>query len=137
MAQTLCQLKKKGGGQLKETVLWTNSNPSSDFSYSDVNVSDISNYDYIKITYYASKVSSIEASVIMSLDEFLECKESSTNSSNPILAISTRNNTINYMRAVYYKTNTKITFGASHEQTATYGTYNNYCIPVTIKGLKF
>ena len=31
MAETLCQLEKKGGGKLRETVLWTNPSPTTAF----------------------------------------------------------------------------------------------------------
>lgn len=41
-----------GGGTLKETVLWTNPNPSANFNSQNVTLSeDISNYDFIKFVW--------------------------------------------------------------------------------------
>ncbi|MCR5451961.1 MAG: hypothetical protein K6F00_04965 [Lachnospiraceae bacterium] len=59
MAQKLCQLKKKGGGSLTETDLWTNSAPSSAWASSSITLSQsISNFTFIKIYYKPTKDSS-------------------------------------------------------------------------------
>ena len=54
MAEKLCTLRGAGGGGAKqtETVLWTNSSPTSNFADQNVTLSDsMSNYDYLKFTY--------------------------------------------------------------------------------------
>lgn len=50
MAEKLCGLKKKGGGQLSETVLWTNPNPTDAMNEIVITTSDnISNYKYLSV----------------------------------------------------------------------------------------
>lgn len=52
MAETLCQLKKKGGGKMSETVLWTNPSPNAVQNNQTITLSQsVSNYDVIRIYY--------------------------------------------------------------------------------------
>jgi len=54
MAENLCQLKKKGGGngKMSETVLWTNPSPNAQQSNQTITLSkSVSNYDVIRIYY--------------------------------------------------------------------------------------
>lgn len=61
-----------GGGALSETVLWTNSSPSDNFSAQTVNLSDsVVNYKYLKFIYRGRNASAVTSSIIYSVDDYL------------------------------------------------------------------
>lgn len=107
MSEKLVQLKKKGGGELKETVLWTNGSPTSTQSSQTVNLSDsISNYEYIKIYWRHSTTDSTVGSSQMPVSEF------STSKIRLAGAIGSSGNSI--ARVVIYSTATSVSFGTAY-----------------------
>lgn len=61
MSEQLASLHKKGGGDLKETVLWTNPSPTSSFIAQTITLSDdMNNYQFLKVVSTISKSSDTE-----------------------------------------------------------------------------
>lgn len=71
MAQTLCQLEKKGGSfGGSETSLWSNSNPTSNYGYATITLNQsIESFKYVKIKYYNNTASLVELSVLASVED--------------------------------------------------------------------
>lgn len=132
MSEKLCVLKKIGGGTLKETVLWTNSSPTSSMTQQYLSLSDsIANYDYIKVV-IAVSTSDLTSTVttIMDASEIISKGADYRNCfyGNPIGV-----NTIRL--ALGNSDSTKFGFSDCY-QFATATTYNNTAIPLSISGLK-
>lgn len=137
MAEKLCELKKKGGGggRYKETSLWTNSAPTSNFSGQNVTLSDnIDNYKYVSIKYRGSVSVADEANVIVSVSDL---KKSVGHNSTNHIAIETgaqySSGTI-VSRMVTYVNSTTIGFSMAYQLNS--ATSNaGWCIPLEILGL--
>lgn len=116
---------------LQETVLWTNSAPTANFTAQDVTLSQsMANFDYVKVQYAKtkSKTSDVQMSVIIPYSDFLHTisSEDSGRLTGALYYYST-------YRRFNYVSNTSIHFtGAASGSTA----YNDYCIPTKISGLK-
>lgn len=134
MAQTLCQLKKKGGGELKETTLWTNSSPTSSFSTQNITVPDITPYKLIKVTFRASTSDSTEYYELYTSDQLLSVDYATSNKQIAILGfyLSTVGRLAKYVKAI---STTSINF-SNTINIGTGNNYNNYIIPIKITGLK-
>lgn len=124
-----------GGGKPKETVLWTNSSPTSNFAAETVTLSQsIVGFDYIQITY--ARLTSAQTTdedigiLIIPTSKFLI---SSGNSRARAAMSSVYNNTNNY-RIMRYDTDTTVAFSGCH--TSSGSGINNACIPLKISGLK-
>lgn len=130
MAEKLCQLKKKGGGSLKETTLWTNPNPTSDYAAdSTITLSQsYTAFDFIKINYKSIKNSSNILSTLMPVDDFSAL---TTNTVNLALAVSY--NSAVYGRRLYPKSNTSIFCSGATQWYGT-GTNQSLLIPVSVVG---
>lgn len=139
MAQTLCQLKKKGGGKPKGTLLWTNPNPSASFGEGYLTLSDSCfNYDAIKIEYKIQTSSAKAISVISPKEVF-------TSPDGVVYRIGMPSNNIDgigiYLRHAYRypltDTTGKSVYIESCRVVTSTATNNSYCIPVNIYGLKY
>lgn len=129
MAESLCQLKKKGGGKLKDTVLWTNSTPTSSFNSQTSVLSDsIANYTYIKIVHRKSTTDGNTTSVYIDPSDF----STNVNARN---AIGWLVGSYAYQRTFSYNTDLKINFNVCY-QSGTTTAANQNAIPVSIIGLK-
>lgn len=72
MSEKLCALRKIGGGTLKETTLWTNSAPTSNFASQTITLSDgISNYKFLKIRYRKNTTENVEHQVLYDVDDVI------------------------------------------------------------------
>ena len=116
---------------LQETVLWTNSAPTANFTAQDVTLSQsLANFDYVKVQYAKTKdkTSAVQMSVIISYSDFLHTisSEDSGRLAGVLYYYST-------YRGFRYVSNTSIHFGGA---TSGGTAYNNYCIPTKISGLK-
>lgn len=136
MAEKLAELRKKGK-KTKETVLWTNPSPTSNFAEQNIDLnSTVLGYDYIKIRYRQSAANAAEYSLIVPLAEYRASWESNTGNARAIVifAVATTTNQV-YSRRVFYRnvTSAKIT-DAILNGTTTLG--NNLAIPLQIIGLK-
>ena len=110
MAEKLCTLRKRGGcnggGSLRETTLWENSSPTSDYNNSPINLlQSIDNFDYIKIVCKYSKQISTDTSVIFEKNIFKTFANAAT---SPIGIVSYRVSSTAYARRFYYISDTSI-----------------------------
>lgn len=136
MAEKLCQLKKKGGGNPKETVLWTNSSPTTSQAAVTLNLSEsIENFDYIKIKARNSTTNTSSDEVLYPIEYV---KKSSRTANNPAMIIGFFDSSLSYffVRRIYYSSNTALTTTAAYT-TGGSGTFNNYSIVTEISGVKF
>lgn len=135
MAQTLCQLKKKGGGKMAETILWTNSAPTSAQSAQDVTLSQgIDNFKYIK---FVARNQTTNANSIEVIYPIANVQASSQTVNHMVIAVAGIPDSTSFIhvRRVYYKSNTVL----SIENTLTLGgsgTFNDNEIITQIIGLK-
>lgn len=136
MAEKLCTLRTKGGGGAKqtETVLWTNSAPTSSFAKQDVTLSDdINSYDYLKFTYRVTTSAADFLNYIISVSDFKKSVES-TSSHHCVLGLST-DDSVAHTRRVYYKTDTTVNFNNAYQLNAA-ASNNATVIPTSIIGIK-
>ena len=136
MAEKLCQLKKKGGAALTESILWTNSSPTSNLAPKDISLNDsFLNYSYIKISYKINTSSSEEYQVLYPADLV---KKSTFVTNVPIISIGARHSTLGgttIVRFITYVSDTSLHLSnASLISGST--TYNDYIIITQITGVK-
>jgi hypothetical protein len=138
MAEKLCQLKKKGGAALTESILWTNSSPTSSLAPKDISLNDsFLNYSYIKFSYKINTSSSEEYQVLYPADLV---KKSAFVTNVPIILIGARHSTqvgVSIFRPITYVSDTSLHFANATTITGS-GTYNdnNYNIITQITGVK-
>ena len=125
-----------GGGELEETVLWTNPSQSTNFSAQTLTLSDdIDNYDFIKLTWKSSTTVSIEADVYW---EVSDVKNFSEVNDEPQGAICSKapSGSYRYARRIYYVSDTQLgisgcsVIGAASSNEA-------LVIPVKVSGMKY
>lgn len=132
MAEKLCELKKKGGGELKETTLWTNSSPTNSFSAQDVTLSQsIDNYKYISVHYKRINSGDIYSAVIYEKEEFKQLT-----GTDPLMfygVLGYNSGGADCYRKFTYLTDTKIHF---YNATRGGGANSGLLIPTKVCGLK-
>ena len=142
MSETLCTLRGTGGGggaKLVETVLWTNSAPTSQFGAQEITLSDsIDNYDYIAIRYACNNSNQTGASVSDDISLVSNVKNWGYNTSTyhnlGNLGSEISNNNI-YCRSVFYISTTSLRFANAY-QVGTATSANAACIPLAVIGIK-
>lgn len=125
------------GGTLTETVLWTNSNPTSSFAAQTVTLNQsitTDKFDYIKITIRISTSVATEQSYIFPTNEFLDFADGSTQNIRRGY-IGTRPNG-NDLRIIFSVSNTQVNFTAPLRAGSTTSSSNSIIIPLKIIGLK-
>lgn len=133
MAEKLCELRKKGGGEkgFDETVLWTNSAPTSNFATQTITLSgNMSDYDFIKVKYKSGTSVDRVGEVYTPVSLF--STQSASYYTFPVLGAGTSN----YYRSVVYSSDNKILFGECYMMNSTTKA-NNRDIPTEIVGCKF
>ena len=137
MAEKLCTLRKCGGGKMKETVLWTNPSPTSDFAGVVVDLSDnISHYKYIGIVgAYSKNSNSNTLECIYPADQL---PNATSGAAYPVMSIAGYRSNTFYFRLINYSSDTKIAIssGRSFTSSTAPSTNNGVMIPLTIKGYK-
>lgn len=124
-------MKSGGGGAMSETVLWTNSSPTSSFSAQAVTLSDdMNNYTYLKVCWRMSTSDSTSMYILIPVAEFV----SYTNDNNPYPAFTARITSI-YVRRTYYISDTSMQIISAYQMGGT-PINNNYVIPTEIYGVK-
>lgn len=132
MAEKLCALKKKGGGKLSETTLWTNSTPTSSFPNSDITLNNnLSEYDSIRIYYRVSTSNNKTTFVDVSESDFIEMVGIDGTLK---VGISCFDGGTTYLRALNYIDNYTVHFNSAGQLGVT-TLSNTKCIPVKICGL--
>ena len=118
---------------MKETVLWTNSAPTSTFASQTVNLSDsMQNYKYIKIKTEYDTSQSPTASVLMSVDDV----NNMTGQTIVVnLCLASHDSAGNYIRPISFSTNTSVVFGNCLPLRST-TIDNTKSIPLQVIGLK-
>ena len=138
MSEKLCTLKKKGGGTLKETTLWTNPSPSSAFAAQTVTLSqDFTTFDYVRIYWMQGSANTTDVFYIdIPSDVMVESFIQSGNP-KPFISLCAWRDDTNYSmaRRVFYSSNTKIQFTTAILMNGT-GTNNALIIPTKISGIK-
>lgn len=138
MAEKLASLRKKGGGKMSETVLWTNSAPTSSFRYGEVTLSqDIDNFKYIAIkwafsTSYRSDANT--ARVLISIEDFKRMSDTGT-SQDINITLGNKSSAGEYSRRIAYHSDTKFYFSYAFK-VGTSSDDGSQCIPLQIIGLK-
>lgn len=123
-----------GGGALNETVLWTNSSPTSSMATSTTRTisGNFSDYKQVKISWRLAINNAKTNFIIVPIDEFKEMRND--NGYNEIF-LGARGSSAVYMRDVFYMNDT--TFGnGSCFQRGTSTQNNAFCIITEISGLK-
>lgn len=124
--------------QMTETTLWTNSDPTVNFTANDVTLSDsIANYDYIKISYTLMTSQSTIYSTIYPASDVMAWRTGSTASGDykPEGILAGRSSG-NYKREIFYISNTKLHFNNGTGINSTTGDAR-MLIPTKISGLKY
>ena len=135
MAEKLCTLRGAGGGGAKqtETVLWTNSSPTSNFADQNVTLSDsMSNYDYLKFTYKKATNNATSTSAIFSVSDVKNFADESVYGQ-----IGGESATDWYMsRMLWYVSDTSVKISTAWGLNRANSANNSYIIPLSIIGIK-
>lgn len=139
MSEVLANLHKKGGGgQLSETILWTNPNGGASLSAGTITLSDsISNYDFIGVEYcYDSEYQNVKATAMMSVSDFMNCVYSTSTSVARCALVLGAERVRKWCRFVYYVSDTSIYIytGMAVNQANTATDASN---PIKVIGYKF
>lgn len=138
MAQTLCQLKKKGGGKMAETILWTNSAPTSNMGATTITLSQgLSNFKYLKIEFnYGTASSSIlYDSGLFPTDAFKNVTEAAAKQA---LLLARNDGSMAgriYARSIKYISDTSIRVSIPYILNESSSLQNNVLIPTKIIGV--
>ena len=135
MAEKLCTLRTKGGGgggKQTETVLWTNSAPTSNFADQNVTLSDsMSNYDYLKFTYKKATNNATSTSAVFSVSDVKNFADESVYGQ-----LGGESATDWYMsRYIWYISDTSVRISTAWKLNSV-GNNNAYIIPLAIIGIK-
>lgn len=134
MAEKLAELRKKGGGKAKETVLWTNSSPTSNLDAGNLGLSaPMTDFDFIRVYFRVST----SVSTSNYVDFPVSLVESASTSSNTIQAtICARVGSTQYARSMRYQSNTTLYFPRANAINQQSESQANI-IPTQISGIKF
>ncbi len=126
-------LYRSGGGKMTETTLWTNSSPTSTMADTTATLSDnLSNYDYLKVTYRISTSNATTNEVIVPVSDFKAMKYGNTYN---FMGVSAYVSSLAYCRPIEYTSETTIKiYQARKLYNSGYG--NTIAIPTKISGLK-
>ena len=123
--------QKNWGGTLKETVLWTNPNPSSAMGATDITPSpSLSEFKYIKVIYRMSTSNSTTCAVIMDYDDFVN-----TSTSTFRFAMEAFEPNGHFVRLINRNSDTSINFEIAY-QVGNTSTRITAVIPQQVIGLK-
>lgn len=124
-----------GGSGLKETILWENQSPTSNFNKQDVVLSSgVSNFDAVRFYFKVLTTSTTIQSCDISVETLVNCV---SGPQKPIIALGRTGNSIItaiYARGITYINNTSLNIGDCN-----YGgdQSNTSVIPIKISGLKY
>lgn len=120
------------GGQMSETVLWTNPDPSSSsgFASQTVTLSDnIDNYDFICVEYARGyRYLDTKSKVYYKVSDYKTFAGGSV--PKGIFRISS------YYRTFIYGSNIQVVFHDCYATSGTETAFNTYCTPLNIYGCK-
>lgn len=134
MAETLCGLRKNGGGRLKETVLWTNSSPTSNLDAGDLGLSaPMTDFDFIRV-YYRVSTSVSTSNYIDYPIALIESLDKTANTISGVIAARFSGGI--WVRGMRYTDSTHLYFPRANSVN-TQGESQAYVIPIQISGIKF
>lgn len=134
----MCSQKNWGGTELKETVLWTNPSPTSNFGTQTVTLSEsIDNYKYVKFHIRPSRTAGqgSEVGCIISVEDFKKTPYPPTTQYNTHLALGARYTNVEFTRATWYVSDTQVRIEAAW-QTGTTTSSQQAVIPLEIIGMR-
>ena len=124
------------GGDFEETVLWTNPNPATDFSDSNITgLPNLSQYDYIGVYYYKNSSTS---EIMFAATDYGHFKDTKWDASYPCLSLSWRGASYVYTRGVGYVSDTSVHISNcySYAMGSTATASNGTVMPYKIVGIK-
>ena len=126
----MCSQKNRGG-TLKETTLWTNPSPTSNFDTQDVTLSDdYTNYDYVKFYVRTSTTNATLGEVIYPSNMLTQ-----STANQGIQCFMGARPSSNYVRLLRHVANNKIHIHIA-EPPASSGSSTTAAIPTKITGCK-
>lgn len=129
-----------GGGKPKETVLWTNSSPTSNFAAQTVSLSQkISDFDLIKLTCRAQTTNDTSFSMYFDASSYPSITTSSNHDGfHPFVGGHLSGSGTEYFRSYYRVDDTSIYISECRMRSSSgTGTNNSYAIPISITGIKY
>ena len=125
----------KWGGTLRETVLWTNPSPTSNFASQTVNLDEsYANYKYVGVKYATGTGADAPmATMILSTEDAAKTNVSGSNNGLKG-AIGSRYQNNVYARIIGFMSDTTVEFSAARIQSGT-NSNNALIIPKTIIGI--
>ena len=135
MSEKLCALRKIGGGtELKETVLWTNPNPSSSMNDTALTLSQsMDNFDYLQFDYRITTGDPNPMSIMISVEDFKLCKYAYKNNFLGFAAYSEQGKA--FCRPIEYQSLTSVYVRAA-KLLSSPESNGSMCVPTQIIGLK-
>lgn len=127
------------GHKMNETILWSNSNPTTNFSAQSITLSDdIDNYDFIGVRYYYNITYNTGDCVSEFLARVSDVKKwtynTNTRHNAGSFAIQDNGNTV-YERTIMYESDTQLRFGSAIQVPGSTQS-NGTCLPINIIGYK-
>lgn len=137
MSEKLANIKKKGGGgQMTETVLWTNPSPTTSFTLQTITLSEnFTNYDYVRIYLKGSRTDNTECMIEVPSDKLKAAVTSVAYRPNIYIGGYDGNGTYQYVRRISYITDSSLSINSSYRINAA-ATNDNLFIPIKITGIK-
>lgn len=133
MAEKLAALKQKGGGGLKETVLWTNSAPTNTFNSQAITLSDsIDNYDYVRVYWRVSTTNSTLGSILFAPSELLNLEAGTVSAFG---SRTSNGSTTTYFRFLQRNSSTSLAVSTCLQRNTSTAA-NSTVIPTQITGCK-
>lgn len=122
------------GGDFEETVLWTNSDPTSMFPEQDITgLPNISQYDYIGVYYIKNRSTTDEMFAAIDYEHF---KDTKWDAEYPCLSLTWRGSNVRTRGVAYVSdTSVHITFAYLYMVDATTASSNSMVIPTKIVGI--
>lgn len=133
-ASKINEIIGENGGSIgtKETILWTNSSPSSEFTSKSITLTDLNGYDYLAFVYKANTSTTSLEKTIVDINQFKQSVEKAK--TEFVFALNSANAAGDLRtRPIYYVSNTSIKFGASEGDGSA---YNGTNIPCEVIGIK-
>jgi hypothetical protein len=133
MVEKICNLKKRGGGALSETVLWTNPSPTANLASGTVTLSqDMNNFKRLRFYWKTAKSRTSEAYFDIDVDIV---KTMIIADETFRIYVGTRESSGGWVRNFSYLSGTTISMGSGYAAGSA-STNNGYCIITKICGLK-
>ena len=134
-------IKCSGGGKLKETILWENPKPTSNFAAQTIMLSqDMNNFDYLAFNIRAITIREYQMKMIYPVIDVKNSNNTGGSYDNTVRWCTSPGFTYSgnpYMRGIYYVSDTSIRINDAYPIASTLTTQNSYAIPISVIGMKY